>query len=42
MLLHTELAGGHQGASGRFDELAQMARMYAFAIWQTEGLGPQT
>ncbi len=42
MLLRTETAGGHQGASGRFDELAQMARMYAFAIWQTEGLGPQT
>lgn len=39
MLLHTETAGGHQGASGRFDELAQMARMYAFAIWQTERLG---
>ena len=38
MLLHTETAGGHQGASGRFDELAQLARMYAFAIWQTEGL----
>jgi oligopeptidase B len=38
MLLHTETAGGHQGASGRFDELAQAARMYAFAIWQTVGL----
>lgn len=38
MLLHTEIAGGHQGASGRFDELVEMARMYAFAIWQTEGL----
>lgn len=35
MLLHTEVSGGHQGASGRFDELAQFARMYAFAIWQT-------
>ncbi|HJP68627.1 MAG TPA: S9 family peptidase, partial [Sphingomicrobium sp.] len=35
MLLHTETSGGHQGASGRFDELAQIARMYAFAIWQT-------
>jgi len=35
MLLHTEISGGHQGASGRFDELAQLARMYAFAIWQT-------
>jgi oligopeptidase B len=37
MLLHTELAGGHLGASGRFDELEQFARMYAFAIWQTTG-----
>lgn len=37
MLLHTETAGGHQGASGRFDELAQLARIYAFAIWQTPG-----
>jgi oligopeptidase B len=35
MLLHTETSGGHQGASGRFDELAQLARMYAFAISQT-------
>jgi protease II len=35
MLLHTEINGGHQGASGRYDELAQLARMYAFAIWQT-------
>ena len=32
MLLHTEMAGGHHGAAGRFDELGQMARMYAFAI----------
>jgi oligopeptidase B len=38
MLLHTETAGGHQGAAGRFDELAQFARMYAFAIWQTVSL----
>jgi oligopeptidase B len=38
MLLHTETAGGHQGASGRFDELTQISRMYAFAIWQTQGL----
>lgn len=37
MLLHTETIGGHQGASGRFDELVQLARMYAFAIWQTTG-----
>lgn len=40
MLLHTEVAGGHQGASGRFDELAQVARMYAFAIWQTGNGNP--
>ena len=32
MLLHTEMIGGHQGAAGRFDELAQLARIYAFAI----------
>ena len=38
MLLHTETAGGHQGASGRTGELSQLARMYAFAIWQTERL----
>lgn len=37
MLLHTETAGGHQGASGRIGELSQLARMYAFAIWQTRG-----
>jgi oligopeptidase B len=37
MLLHTEMEGGHQGASGRIDELSQLARMYAFAIWQTQG-----
>jgi oligopeptidase B len=33
MLLHTEMAGAHAGAGGRFDEMAQIARMYAFAIW---------
>lgn len=33
MLLHTEMAGGHQGAAGRYDELAQAARMYAFAVF---------
>jgi oligopeptidase B len=35
VLLHTETSGGHQGAAGRYDELAQLAHMYAFAIWQT-------
>jgi protease II len=35
MLLHTETSGGHQGRAGRYDELAQLALMYAFAIWQT-------
>jgi oligopeptidase B len=33
MLLHTEMAGAHAGAGGRFDEMAQIARMYGFAIW---------
>ncbi|HEX3676118.1 MAG TPA: S9 family peptidase [Sphingomicrobium sp.] len=41
MLLHTETEGGHQGASGRIDELSQLARMYAFAIWQTQGIEAQ-
>ncbi|HVI06094.1 MAG TPA: prolyl oligopeptidase family serine peptidase, partial [Sphingomicrobium sp.] len=40
MLLHTETSGGHQGAPGRFDELAQMARMYAFAIWTMDSTLP--
>lgn len=42
MLLHTEMTGGHQGASGRFDELEQLARMYAFLIWQTPPPGATT
>jgi protease II len=33
MLLTTEMSGGHAGAGGRFDELAQISRMYAFGIW---------
>lgn len=37
IVLHTETSGGHQGASGRFDELTQLARIYAFAIQQTRG-----
>ena len=36
ILLHTETSGGHQGAPGRFDELTQLARIYAFAIQQTQ------
>jgi oligopeptidase B len=32
MLLHTEMAGGHHGAAGRFDEMNQLARIYAFAV----------
>lgn len=35
MMLHTETNGGHQGAAGRYDELSQMARMYAFVISQS-------
>jgi oligopeptidase B len=37
MLLHVESSGGHQGATGRYDELTQTARMYAFLISQTSG-----
>jgi len=33
MLLHTQMHGGHGGAGGRLDELAEISRMYAFAIW---------
>jgi len=36
MLLHTEMTGGHAGAGGRFEEYAQIARMYAFAVWALE------
>jgi oligopeptidase B len=36
MLLHVELSGGHAGAGGRFEEYAQIARMYGFAIWALE------
>jgi oligopeptidase B len=32
MLLHTDMAGGHHGAAGRFEEYAQIARTYAFAM----------
>jgi oligopeptidase B len=32
MVLHTEMSGAHAGAGGRFDEMAQVARMYAFAL----------
>lgn len=33
MLLHTELRGAHVGRAGRFDEIEDEARMYAFAAW---------
>ncbi|MGN6376204.1 MAG: S9 family peptidase [Sphingomonas sp.] len=36
MLLHTEMAGGHHGAAGRYDELKQWARMCAFAATVVE------
>jgi oligopeptidase B len=38
MLLHTQMHGGHGGAGGRLDELAEISRMYAFAIWATRRL----
>ncbi len=32
ILLHTEMSGGHGGASGRFDHLHEVALTYAFAL----------
>jgi oligopeptidase B len=37
MLLHTELRGAHLGRAGRFDEIEDQARMYAFAAWAVGG-----
>ena len=39
MLLRTEMSGGHMGAPGRFDRLAEFALTHAFALWAC-GLAP--
>jgi oligopeptidase B len=33
VLLRTEMSGGHMGAPGRFDRLAEFALTHAFALW---------
>jgi oligopeptidase B len=38
LLLVTNMGAGHGGASGRYDRLKEIARDYAFALWQV-GLG---
>lgn len=40
LLLVTNMGAGHGGASGRYDRLKEIARDYAFALWQV-GLAPQ-
>jgi len=39
LLLVTNMGAGHGGASGRYDRLKEIARDYAFALWQV-GLAP--
>ncbi len=39
VLLATNLDAGHGGASGRFDQLKEVAEDYAFAVWAIEGEG---
>lgn len=39
LLLHTNMGAGHGGASGRYDRLKEIARDYAFVLWQV-GLAP--
>ena len=39
LLLVTNMGAGHGGASGRYDRLREIARDYAFALWQV-GLAP--
>jgi oligopeptidase B len=34
LLLHTNMAAGHGGASGRYDALKETAMDYAFLLWQ--------
>ncbi|MBV9113304.1 MAG: S9 family peptidase [Hyphomicrobiales bacterium] len=40
VLLRTEMSGGHMGAPGRFDRLAEFALTHAFALWAC-GLAPR-
>jgi oligopeptidase B len=42
LLLKTNLAAGHGGASGRYDRLHEIAFDYAFILWQTGIAGTTT
>jgi oligopeptidase B len=35
LLLYTNMGAGHGGASGRYDRLKEIAKDYAFMLWQT-------
>jgi oligopeptidase B len=41
LLLVTNMGAGHGGASGRYDALRELARRYAFLLWQAGVEGPQ-
>lgn len=40
LLLKTNMAAGHGGASGRYDRLREVALDYAFVLWQTGAWRP--
>lgn len=42
LLLKTNMAAGHGGASGRYDRLREVALDYAFVLWQTDTWAPPT
>jgi len=42
LLLKTNMAAGHGGASGRYDRLHEIAFDYAFILWQTGIAGTST
>jgi oligopeptidase B len=39
VFLHTNMGAGHGGASGRYEQLDDVARVYAFAIAVAGGGG---
>jgi oligopeptidase B len=41
LLLETNMAAGHGGASGRYDYLREVAFDYAFLLWQMGRAGPE-
>jgi oligopeptidase B len=41
LLLVTNMGAGHGGASGRYDRLREVARDYAFLLWQLDAMEPR-